>query len=135
MKNLLLLISILFAMPALATDVVINWTAPQTNADGSKPALFEGFNIYRGTALPLIIGKGPGPLAGGSTNPLSATTLIYTDKAVAPGTYYYGVTTWHCDTGGCSESIPNVSGAVVIKIIPGPPGSITVTVNGVQAPK
>lgn len=135
----LLLLAFLFVTQIVhATDVIINWTPPIANVDGTTPAAFEGFNLYRATTLPLIISKTPGPLAGSSTNPIGPGVLAYTDKNVAPGTYYYGVTAWHCETAGCTESVATVSGAVVVKVTPktaAAPGAITITINGAQAPK
>lgn len=134
MKKSLILLALL-STQAQATDITLNWTAPQSNTDGTKPALFEGFNVYRSSTLPVVVGKTPGPIAGSSLNPLGPGILTFTDKNVPPGTYYYGVTAWHCDPTGCSESVAAVSGAVTINrvsSIPGVPGSITVTVNGVK---
>lgn len=135
---LLVTLLVMVLQVAHATDVTLTWTTPTANSDGTKPATFEGFNIYRGTALPLIIGKTPGPIAGSSTKPLSPTTLTYTDKTVPPGTYYYAVTAWHCEATGCTESLPTVTGATTIKVVvptSNSPGNVTVTVNQVAAPK
>lgn len=133
----LALILILASVQAKATDVVVNWTTPAANTDGSTPATFEGFNVYRSPTLPIVTGKVPGPLAGSSTSPIGPTVLTFTDKSVPPGTYYYAVSAWHCESAGCTESVATVSGAVTIKATPktpGIPGTISITVNGVQAP-
>lgn len=136
-KILILLLMATCIHQAEAADVTINWAAPLKNTDNSVPVLFEGFNLYRVSSLPIVTGKVPGPLVGSSANPLTPTTLAYTDKNVAPGTYYYGITAWHCDATGCTESVPTVTNAVIIKVVPKTPtapGSITITVNGVQSP-
>lgn len=100
---------------AKATDITLTWTAPTGNTDGTTPAKFEGFNVYRSTALPVVVGGIP--LAGKSPNGIAAATLTYTDKAVPPGTYYYAVTAWHCEAAGCTESGPATSVAVVVAVV------------------
>lgn len=135
----LMTLPLAFAQTITGPNVVISWTSPSANTDGSTPASFEGFNLYRTTTLPIVTGKTPGPIAGSSVNPLSVSTLNYTDRNVPPGTYYYGITAWHCDSASsCTESAAATSGAVVVKAVPktpGVPGSLTVTVNSVQAPQ
>lgn len=131
----LLLLLPLTALAATPT-VVLTWTAPTANTDGSTPANVGGYNVYRSTSLPVPTGSPAKPISTG----LTAKSLTYIDTAVPLGTYYYAVTAWGCDmppTGNCVEGAPAISGAVRVVILvpkPGVPGSITVTVNGVQAP-
>src|ERR1700730_1541778 len=101
MKTLIALL-LLLAPLAQATDVTLNWTAPAANADGSKPAVVGGYNIYvAGTdaALSTMVHT-PQTLSVGNV-------LTYTYKNVAPGNYVYAITTWYCvppTTWPCTES-------------------------------
>lgn len=133
----LLLLTSMLARAATPT-VVLTWKAPTANTDGSTPANVMGYNVYRSSQLPVPTGGTAVPISKGTS--LTASSLTYTDTAVPVGTFYYAVTAWGCDvpsTGNCIEGAPVVSGAVTIgnqPATPGAPGSVTVTVNGVQAP-
>lgn len=132
MKKILIALTFSLSAQAQATDIIINWTPPSANTDGSTPASYDGFNLFRGPTLPLTL-----KIAGGSDNPITKTTLAYTDKNVPPGNYYYAISAWHCESAGCTESIQTISGLITVKATastPGVPGSITITINGVKLP-
>jgi len=58
------------------------WTPPTTRTDGSSLTDLAGFNVYRGTSLTNIA----------RVKSLGPTVLTYSDANLAPGNYYYLIT-------------------------------------------
>lgn len=123
----------LLSQVSYAADVTLKWTAPTSNTDSSTPALIGGYNIYVAgtdaalTALPNTLIAGGKALSVGNV-------LTYTYKNVAPGTYFYAVTTWYCTPAPqtCSESVQSAHVSTTVNAavkIPGPPTSTQITVT------
>lgn len=111
----ILVLAVLYLIPAKAAphQVILNWTPPTVT--GSSP--LTGFNIYRGTTM-------GGPYT--RIAQVSATQTSYTDNNVTSGvTYYYVVTA----TNSTDESANSNEAKAVIPQAPGPPGSVTATVQ------
>jgi hypothetical protein len=135
LDTILLLLIIAFANLAHATDVTLTWTAPTQNSDKSTPPLIGGYNIYV-AATDAALTALPNTIAGGKALSVG-TVLTYTFKSVAPGTYFYGLTTWYCPRtssvgNGCMESvqaahISQVVSAPAIPLQPNPPANVTAT--------
>lgn len=106
------------------SDVVLAWTAPTANTNGTTPAKVSGYNVYRSTS-PTIKQQtgtgGPAPYVGYSS--MLRTAVTFTDVGAAANDYYYAVTAWYCDTGGCGES-------AVSPIVQATPGNTPVNVTG-----
>lgn len=136
MKALIsLVLALLVTAPVYATDVTLTWVAPTANADGSTPALVGGYNIYS-AATDAALTALPDTQHGGKANSVGKV-LTYTYKSVAPGTYYYAITTWYCaDSTNCAESAQSAHVSVTVSPpakVPGPPANTKVTVT-VSAP-
>lgn len=69
-------------------DVLLEWTAPRTNTDGSPIANLAGYTIYRSSS------SGSGYVR---VNPILVTTTSYRDAGLPAGTYYYVVTAMNTD--------------------------------------
>lgn len=124
---------VLLAQVSHAADVTLTWLAPTANTDASTPPLIGGYNIYVAgtdaalTALPNTLMAGGKALSVGNV-------LTYTYKNVAPGTYFYAVTTWYCTPAPqtCSESVQSAHVSTTVSApvkIPGPPTSTKITVT------
>lgn len=135
LTTLCLVLLILSIAAAHATDVTLTWSAPTVNSDGSTPPLIGGYNIYVASTDAALTAL-PDTLHGGKTNSVGKV-LTYTYKSVAPGTYYYAVTTWYCaGTGNCAESAQSAHVSTTVSPpvkTPGPPVNTKITVT-VSAP-
>jgi hypothetical protein len=121
-----------------AADVTLTWSAPTANSDGSTPPVIGGYNIYSASTDAALTAL-PDTIHGGKTNSVG-NVLTYTYKNVAPGTYYYAVTTWYCAPGqtgtACSESRQSAHVSTTVappQRVPGPPANTKITVT-VSAP-
>jgi peptidoglycan hydrolase-like protein with peptidoglycan-binding domain len=86
-------------------DLVISWTAPTTNRDGSALTDLRGYNIYRAESS-------SGPWVKINNSLIPSTQTSYTDSAVLAGhTYYYRVT---ADTGLESQFSQTGSGVATL---------------------
>lgn len=107
--------------------VLVSWTAPTTNTDGSQLTDLAGFNIYRGTSATTLA----------RIKSVGANVLSYSDAGLGNGTYFYGVTAVNANS---KESDQAKSPSVVTKAsslaanvtpgispVPSTPGAITVT--------
>jgi hypothetical protein len=131
------------ALAATPNQLLITWTPPASNSDGSTPALIGGYNLYIEPTAAALTAL-PNNTTGGT--PLCAATgpfvgcaisvgnvLTYTTINLPVGVYFVTATTWYCATGGaCLESPqgPQVSGTVALPVVtatPKPPATITVT--------
>jgi hypothetical protein len=126
----------------VSTDVMLSWSAPTENTDGT-PVAFEGFNIYRSTTpvFKNAANGGVAPIAGRAPNAIPPTQLSYVDKGLPDGTYYYAISAWHWDTasntGAESELTPTVSVTLTTALpipktatTPAVPGSLHISVTG-----
>ena len=85
--------------PLPAGTVLLNWTAPATNVDGS-PAAISGYNVYRllpgttpcSTDISTYAIIPPIPASGLATVVGTPAPTTYTDNGLAAGDYCYGVT-------------------------------------------
>jgi len=76
------------------TKLVVSWTAPTTNRDGSPLTDLRGYNVYRATSS-------DGPWTKLNDSVISSSQTSYEDTNVVVGqTYYYRIT---ADTGLESE--------------------------------
>lgn len=138
MKFLFGFAAALLASVALAAppSVTLTWTAPTANSDGSTPPLLGGYNIYVANTDAALTAL-PDTLHGGKANSVGIG-LSYTYTNVAPGTYFYAVTTWFCTPAKvCVESpqSAHVSTTVAVPVIlPGSPTNVQIAVS-VTAPK
>jgi len=123
-----------YTLTCLASDgqTTTTWTAPTTNTDGSTITDLAGYNLYRGTtATNLTRLKSFGP-----------TVVSYQDTNLAPGQYYYALTSVNAasleSVQGRSSPYPVVvtgsstsaSANAGIQSVPNPPSGVqTVTVN------
>lgn len=110
-----------------AADVTLTWPAPTANTDGSTPAAVAGYNVYMAgsdaalTALPNTL-NGCKSIAPGATPPATGcyavsvgNVLTYLYKNLPPGTYFFAVTAWNCQTGQpCTESSQSPHASKVI---------------------
>jgi uncharacterized small protein (DUF1192 family) len=86
-------------------DLVITWTAPTTNRDGSPLTDLRGYNIYRATSS-------TGPWVKINSNLIPTSQTSYTDSGILSGTtYYYRVT---ADTGLESQFSQTGSGVATL---------------------
>jgi hypothetical protein len=110
-------------------DVVLTWTAPTANTNGSAVAstayTFKSYFIYR-SACPIPPQLGT-PYAGQTPAP-AITGLTYTDTGAAALGDCYGATAWYCDATGCSQSaLSNVVQAVALLPVPVVTGTVTLS--------
>ena len=85
--------------------IQLRWSPPEKNIDGSSPARFKGFNVYRreGNALPERV------------NSRLIQNNRYNDKDFLMGTVY-----WYCVRASLSESSPFIESAdsEIVKVKP-----------------
>jgi hypothetical protein len=104
---------------ATVTTVVITWTVPTQNADGSPLTDLKSYNVYQGGSEATLV------KVGSIVVPMTA----YTTPALSPGTYYFAVTAVD-SIGNESARTPAVSTVVAPPPtkIPGTPSNLKITV-------
>jgi hypothetical protein len=115
MKLLAALVLWLFALPSLATNLTLNWTAPTQNTDGSPIAGAITYNVYGGAC-----GAAFTQLQSGITG----TTNVRTN--VNPGNWGYAVTAVVANQESARTSPVCTTVAAPVPV-PGTPGGLTVT--------
>jgi hypothetical protein len=104
----------------LETAVKLNWSAPETNVDGSKPANILGYNVYVSNERADIKLRNPAPI----------TDTVFLDKFFEFGiNYKYFVRA--VSLGGNGEPIESLNSNIIEVLprdifAPTPPGAITV---------
>ena len=93
----------------------------------------SGYNIYQGSTAAEATGKVNKIVDGGPLN--SADVLSYDITITAPGTYYFAMDSWFCDSSGCTESAatPAVAYTVAAPAPVQPPATVP-TATPVPAP-
>ena len=108
MKTLITVFSLLCASCALAGTVVISWTNPTANTDGS-PLTLASINVYRATSA-----AGPWTKIGGTTALNGSTVPSYYTDATAID----GITEFYAVTAVGNSGAESVHSAIVSKAIP-----------------
>ena len=110
--GLLLIGGILGATRVEAASVSLSWTAPTTNADGSRLTDLASYRIYLGTSTPACPSASFFTVASPTSTPASGQTLSSRVTALTAGTTYFARVT-AVDTSGnestCSAAASGVA--------------------------
>lgn len=130
--KILIALALLATLPAKAADVMLTWSAPTANVDGSVPPLIGGYDIWVAPDDASLSAL-PDTLHGGKpAGSVGSALQTYTFKNVAPGNYVYAVSTWACPATGCVVSTQSAHVSTTVSppvITPGLPGSVKITVT------
>lgn len=114
MKHLWLLLAFL-ALPAYATDLTLNWTAPTKNTDGTPITGVLSYNIYGGAC---------GSMLALLTSGITTTTNVRAN--VNPGNWGYAVSAVVASQES-AQTAPVCTTVAAPLPVPGSPGGLTVT--------
>lgn len=100
-----------FASLAHAAAITVSWTAPTTNANGTKLTDLAGYRIYLATSSPACPGSGYHAVSSTTASPGSGQTVSSRIASLTASTTYF-VRVTAVDTSGSESSCSGVASGV-----------------------